>query len=60
MAQRKFKGTTVYPPQTLRSRIEAIASAKERPFNYYAVRFMDDGCGRYERRQARKQTQQRT
>lgn len=60
MALRKFKGTTIYPPVTLRSRIDAIASAKERPFNYFAVRFMESGLKRYERRLAEKQPHQRT
>ncbi len=60
MALRKFKGTTIYPPQSLRSRIDAIASAKERPFNYFAVRFLEAGLERYERRLAKKAQTQRT
>ncbi len=54
MALRKFRGTTIYPPASLRSRIDAIASAKERPFNYFALRFMEAGLKRYERKQANK------
>lgn len=60
MALRKFKGTTIYPPVTLRSRIDAIASARERPFNYFAVRFMKSGLERYEKRLAKKTPVQRT
>lgn len=60
MALRKFKGTTIYPPAHLRSRIDAIATAKERPFNYFALRFMKAGLERYERRLAKKSQMQRT
>lgn len=55
MAARKIKPKTVYPPASVASRIETIAS--EDPgatFNYYAVKFMTWGLKKYDRLQAKK------
>lgn len=61
MASRKRKGTTVYPDQSLRFRVQEIADADPNgaTFSYYACYLMRLGLSRYEKRQQRRRESER-